>query len=133
MSLDEITNSESSSTISPSSFQEPDDYIQRSIYYAIVQNNVEELTKILNDNPSFDINKPLRELNEEKFKSDQFVSDGDYKNALMIACSLDCVDIVRYLLSRTNINIDLQGNYRNIFSWFHLNTIISFFLYLHLS
>ena len=112
MSLDEMTNSESSSTLSSSSYQEQDDYIQRSIYNAIIQNDVEGLSKILNDHVNFDINQPLKEV--EKLKSD-LVSDGDYKNALMIACSLDCVDIVRYLLSRTNVNMDLQGDYRNTY------------------
>src|SRR3954454_20690837 len=114
MALDEMTSSSSTSTIFPLSNQETDDRIQRSIYNAIIQNNVEELNKRLKNNINFDINQPLKEVEGEKFKSGQEKeNDGDNKNALMIACSLDCVDIVRYLLSRTNINIDLQGNYRN--------------------
>ena len=119
MSLDEMTNLESSSTLSSSSYQEQDDYIQRSIYNAIIQNDVEGLSKILNDHVNFDINQPLRRANEEEIES-----DGDDKNALMIACSLDCVDIVRYLLSRTNVNIDLQGDYHNTYLM-----ILSIFFY----
>src|SRR4051794_27333537 len=98
MVLDEMTSSSSSSsTISPTSNQETDDHIQRSIYNVIIQNNIKELTEILNNNINFDINQPLKEVKELNFEDDQENEEsyGDHKNALMVACSLDCVDIVR--------------------------------------
>src|SRR5436190_958022 len=96
---------DSASSSTAYSLSEEVDVRRSTIYNLIVQNHVEELTEILSNNPNFDVNQPLREANEKiQIKSD------DDKNALMIACSLDCVDIVRYLLSRAEINIDLQGN-----------------------
>lgn len=95
MQTDEITSAESvSSTVVPST---TDEDIRRTIYDVIIQNDVKELTAILTDIVNFDVNKPLSE------------KEGDNKNALMIASSLDCYDIVKYLLTDNNIDINLQG------------------------
>jgi hypothetical protein len=95
MPSDEITSGVSvASTVVPST---TDEDIKKTIYDVIIQNDVKELTGILNDIVNFDINQPLSE------------KEGDNKNALMIASSLDCFDIVKHLLTYKNINIDLQG------------------------
>ncbi|CAB4387732.1 unnamed protein product [Rhizophagus irregularis] len=97
MQTDEITTAESvSSTVVPST---TDEDIRRTIYDVIIQNDVKELTAILTDIVNFDVNKPLSE------------KEGDNKNALMIASSLDCYDIVKYLLTDNNIDINLQDNF----------------------
>ena len=98
--MDEITDSTASSTIAASSIQGMNDIVQRSIYDVIIQNDVEQLTELLSNHITFNINQPLRVK--------EILDD---KNALMIACSLDCFDIVKYLLTHMNINIDMQGNF----------------------
>ncbi|CAG8486559.1 15919_t:CDS:2 [Acaulospora colombiana] len=82
------------------------------VYDAIIQNDIPGLAKILSENPNYYLNLPIRISDIGRLENDEGNTDndihGDDKTPLMIAASLDYVDVVKYLLKNPNVNVDLQ-------------------------
>nr|CAG8458890.1 13515_t:CDS:2 [Entrophospora candida] len=80
--------------------------ISNLVYNAIISNDIYGLGRILRENPDYDINTLI--TNEITADGNNRKGKNVYLTPLMISCTLNYVDITRYLLKKEKIGIDLQ-------------------------
>ncbi|RHZ86499.1 hypothetical protein Glove_50g106 [Diversispora epigaea] len=134
-----FSQSSTNSIISSNNTRSSKSMINLLIYNAIIQNNVNALDSLLKENPNFYLNVPMDingesekcEMNEKIEKNESDNSEKKDKNEkrennesnqknqrkencsktpLMIAASLDCFDVVKYLTKLNGVDINLQDN-----------------------
>ena len=82
--------------------------ISSLVYNAIVTNDIYELRKVLKEHFEYDLNSLI--ANDTVTVSNDHNEKDNYLTPLMIACTLNHIDIVKYLLKKQQIIIDIQGN-----------------------
>ncbi|CAJ0766444.1 20546_t:CDS:2, partial [Entrophospora sp. SA101] len=99
-------SSSSSSTITLIAQHSTQPEISNLVYNAIIANDIYGLGRILRENPDYDINTLI--TNEITADENNRKGKNVYLTPLMISCTLNYVDITRYLLKKEKIGIDLQ-------------------------